>query len=344
MESNAPTQTTPVFYAAAVIAIDDVNLNLWAGIVESQKLAEFASVSPPFDRNANGEGVYQTVVQVDILLLLHNGGLQEYARKFLQVLAGLRQVSRPAVLLVQLSEDDSPLNALRKFDERFLKVGIQDVRKGLEEIVSGLKSGAITPLHAFAPQLREAIVAAAPETESAKVGSGAGGLGTRSVNRENLNSKVQSGRGGLGTPTANQEKTAADDEGPIGNFRFDEFKHEDFSELAWQIVDVARRLGEGRERQRASARRLVTAMVLSGLRRKGDDRTGSGWCRRFLRSATPSAPRILKRYPAAARHKGWFDAILRSRSDRIGEHDRSVEVYHLVAKLSGQRRRTPARR
>ncbi len=311
MESNAPTQTTPVFYAAAVIAIDDVNLNLWAGIVESQKLAEFASVSPPFDRNANGEGVYQTVVQVDILLLLHNGGLQEYARKFLQVLAGLRQVSRPAVLLVQLSEDDSPLNALRKFDERFLKVGIQDVRKGLEEIVSGLKSGAITPLHAFAPQLREAIVAAAPETESAKVGSGAGGLGTRSVNRENLNSKVQSGRGGLGTPTANQEKTAADDEGPIGNFRFDEFKHEDFSELAWQIVDVARRLGEGRERQRASARRLVTAMVLSGLRRKGDERTGSWLVSLIPQERDAISTRISNRYPAAARHKGSFDAILR---------------------------------
>jgi len=307
-----------VSYAAVVIAIDDVDLTHWYQIVESQKLTELAAVSSVFDRNGDRKDLYQAVVQVDMLLLLHKGGVHEYARKFLQVLAGLQEVSRPAVLLIHApgategSEDAPPLDPLQKFDERFMKVGLRDVRKGLEEIVSGLKSGAITPLQAFAPQLREAILAATQKAGNENTQSGVGGLGTPAANQKNPSSKGKTGVGGLGTPAPNQEKTAADDEGPVSNFRFDEFRHEDFSELAWQIVEVARRLGEGRERPPASARRLLSAMVLSGLRRKGDERTGSWLVSLIPQEREAIRSRILSRYPAASRHKGSFEAILRS--------------------------------
>jgi hypothetical protein len=314
MPSQAPTQTPSVFYAAVPIAIDDLDLHPWYEIVESEKLTDLAAIPPVYDRTAEPAAVYQAVADADILLLLHTGGVQEYARRLLKALAQLREVERPAVLLIQVTENPKPVAAVQTSETKGVKVHLRGVRRELEKIVYGLKSGSITPLRNFAPQLQDAIMVASQQAANARTQSGVGGLGTRKGAREDPSLKAQSGVGGFGTPIADRipEETAAEDEGPAGGLRFDEFRREEFSDLAWQMLEVARRLGERRKRPQASARRLITAIVLSGLRRKGDDRTGS-WLVSLI-SQEPEAirSRVVNRYPAAARHKGSFDAILRS--------------------------------
>jgi KAP family P-loop domain len=308
MTSQAPSQTASDFYAAVPIAIDDVDLARWYEIFESQKLNELAAIPPAVDRNAEPEGVYNNVAFAQILLLLHNGGVEQYARRVLRALSQLQQIKRPAVLLIQVTDNASPSGAVQTFETKGLKVQLRDVRKGLEEIISGLKSGAITPLRDFAPQLLGAIMGT--REANAPAHSGVGGLGTPKTGQENPSSKAQSGTGGLGSPIPNQEE--ADEEGLSSDFRFDAFPQKVFSELAWQMLDAARRLGEQRPRPQTSARRLLTAMILSGLRTKGDDRAGSWLVSLIPLKRDEIRSHILKRYPAAARQRGSFEAILRS--------------------------------
>ncbi|HET9131125.1 MAG TPA: P-loop NTPase fold protein, partial [Terriglobia bacterium] len=152
--------------------------------------------------------------------------------------------------------------------------------------------------------------------QNANLNSGTGGMGTaKMASQENMNSVNQTGDGGLGiADSEDDENEGISSENAQGavNVRFDQFRREEFSELALQILDVARRMGDGRPRPQVSVRRLLSAMVLSGLRRKGDERTGSWLVSLIPQKREEILDRILERYPAAARLKGSFNEILKS--------------------------------
>ena len=111
---------------------------------------------------------------------------------------------------------------------------------------------------------------------------------------------------------AGEGPSAGEDEASPADFTFEDFRQEQFSALAWQMLEMARRLGERRPRPQTSVRRLLAAIILSGLRRKGDEATGAWLCSLIPLPASDLRSRIQARYPAATRHKGSFDAILRS--------------------------------
>jgi hypothetical protein len=308
MASKAPTQNTSVFHAAVAIALDNIDPKLWDEVVQSQGLNELAAIRLLLDPNANRKAVYELAAQTDILIVLYSRALL-FTKRFQTALANSIQIDRPAVLFVQAVKGTAS-GQLEIFDKKFFQTGLHDVRKGLEEIVSGLKAGSVTPLRAFAPQLEEALIrsdAWRKEPEQTQSASRLKSWKKRHVEFPPLSAEEERARS-----TANQPETAADDDGPVSASHFDKLRQSDFSELAWQMLQVARRLGEGRQRPQATARRLITSMILSGLRRKGDDRTGSWLVSLIEQEHDAIRTRIANRYPAATRHKGSFDAILRS--------------------------------
>jgi hypothetical protein len=289
MASKAPTQNTSVFHTAVAIALDNIDPKLWDEVVQSQRLSKLAAIRLLLDPNADRKAIYEVAARTDILIVLYSRALL-FTKRFQTALANSLQIDRPAVLFVQAVKGTTS-GGLEIFDKKFFQTGLRDVRKALEEILSGLKAGSVTPLRAFAPQLEEVLI--------------------RSDAWRKEPEQTQSARGSEPS-TANQPETATDDEGRVSASHFDKLRQSDFSELAWQMLQVARRFGEGRQRPQATARRLITSMILSGLRRKGDDRTGSWLVSLIEQEHDAIRTRIANRYPAAARHKGSFDAILRS--------------------------------
>lgn len=94
------------------------------------------------------------------------------------------------------------------------------------------------------------------------------------------------------------------------SLRFEANGFSDFTPSALGIVELARRLGEGRERPETSVRRLVAALMLSGLERSNAKRSCAWLVNRVEGGQRAVFDQLANLYPAIGRH-GEASAILR---------------------------------
>lgn len=276
---NASTKlNAPV---ATVISIDDLDLDPWMAFAESTDREDLRFVSTASTALEYLEGVG---ARAHVLILLHIGGVTEFARRVVEALTELPGISNPAILFVALSQDLLPGGAVQSTTLPGLKVRLREVPRALEAITEAFKREELTPLRSFAPQLRRALRAGNSAQESF-------------------------------APAVQSADSAIDDEESPSTFPFDELRQREFTELAWQILEVARRLGQARPRPETSARRLLTAILLAGLRKGTDEHSGYWLVSQIPLERNEILGKISARYPAVALYKN-FDAILKSQSNR----------------------------
>ena len=223
MQKNAPAQKArtpkaPIEVSApvtVVIAIDNLDLEPWRAFAISENREDLASV---ITVSTATQLLREAITYGDILVLLHIGGVTEFGGTLLQSLAGLREVHRPAVLLVAAAGNTSPSGAVQTAGAPGMKVRLADVSKALELMSTELARAEMTPLRSFAPQLLDAFLDPARRESKAQENAGPNGQSNTDTN---------------------------DDEESSSTYPFDPFQQKDFSELAWQMLEVARRLGRG---------------------------------------------------------------------------------------------------
>jgi hypothetical protein len=113
------------------------------------------------------------------------------------------------------------------------------------------------------------------------------------------------------TPREAKPKAEGDDEGEDVAKGFEELRAPDFTQYAWDVIQVARRLGDSRPRPlTCSVPRLVAALMLSGLEDKEGEYTG-GWLLRQIGDNMKSITGHLgKLYPVITKTRASFLALL----------------------------------
>ncbi len=167
-----------------------------------------------------------------------------------------------------------------------------ELRSNLTILIDEIRAGKRKPASHFAGDLKTMA-----ETASANV---AASKASKAVKRP------------AGTKNAASD---ADDEGDAEESRaeggrFEDLKQEEFTPLAWDILEVARRLGEGRKRPATSVRRMLAAMILSG-QGKGEH-AGTWLYAQIRRDRQAIKSRLAAMYPIIGRLRS-FGASLKSR-------------------------------
>lgn len=119
---------------------------------------------------------------------------------------------------------------------------------------------------------------------------------------------------------------------------FENLRPDDFTGLAWNMIEVARRLGQDRPRpEAASVRRLLTSILLSGLARHEYAHTGSWLIERIGREGPAIRKRLAEHYPVLRRREASFDSLVERVPDAAARMTGKLrEILDLARRLARQ--------